>query len=264
MILILVFLGSIFNLVNTLQCINNCKMIYSMNQSFVLPSNCSYISSDRCSVNILFWYEQGQYVVTFPGDLSYDDNLDDNRHFIMIETVNNTFFSYDINHICRDKDDCAVYYAQMKISEMSKRFYNIPNLYFDLKRILYKNIHTDDDLLCFDTNEAIRQCLLSGMSGSCQIMDDLSKHRIYRRSCQHHTHQSANVNIYDSGSFAMMTIKCNRNLCNGPVTIEAVKHVLNHYGITDKHGRLSGISSHMSFDYYLVLLLLLFSFQGFY
>ena len=78
-------------------------MIYSMNQSFVLPSNCSLITTDRCSVKLLFWYERGEYIVTFPGDFSNDPYINDNRHFLMIETTMKIFFSYDINHVCKER-----------------------------------------------------------------------------------------------------------------------------------------------------------------
>ncbi|CAF1304273.1 unnamed protein product [Rotaria sp. Silwood1] len=231
-------------------------MIYSMNQSFILSSNCSYISSHRCSVKLVFWYERRNYVVRFPGDLLNDDNIDDNRHFMMIEVAMNTFFSYDINHVCKDKDDCARYYAEKKINEMTQRSFNISNIYNDLERILYRNkSFNDHDLLCFDSNEDIRQCTIARMIGSCQIIDDLIKYKTHRRICQRHSQESASVNIYDSNSFALMTIKCNRMLCNGPLTIQAVKNVLNHHHITNIHGRLSANSSRISIKYYLFIFL---------
>ncbi|CAF1099005.1 unnamed protein product [Rotaria sordida] len=226
-----------------------------MNQSFILPSNCTYISSNRCSVKLIFWYEQRNYIVKFSGDLLNDENIDDNRHFIMIEVAMKRFFSYDINYICKDKDDCTRYFAEKKIIEMRQRSFNISNIYNDLKQILYKNTNLDNDLLCFDSNEAIRQCTVAGIIGSCQIIDDLIKYKIYRRSCQHHSQESASVNIYDSNNFAIMTVKCNRMLCNGPLTIQAVKNVLNHYNITDINGRLLGNSSRISLKYYLFILI---------
>jgi len=236
-------------------------MLYSINQPFSLSSNCNYISTNQCSVKLVFWYERGNYVVTFPGDLLNEHSIGDNRQFIMIETAMNTFFSYDINHVCKDKDDCARFFAEKKILEMTQRIFNISNIYFDLKRILYQESILSEDLVCFDTNDAVRQCSISDTIGSCQILDDLIKHKIHRRLCQRSTQQSASVNIYDSGSFAMMTVKCNRMLCNGPLTIEAVKKVLNRYNITDIHGRLPGNSSHMSLMYYLFILTLFLSFQ---
>ncbi|CAF4139114.1 unnamed protein product [Rotaria sp. Silwood2] len=238
-------------------------MIYSMNQSFVLPPNCSYISSNRCSVKLLFWFERRNYVVTFPGDILNDDNIDDNRHFVMIEVAMNTFFSYDINHVCKNKDDCARNFAEKKIIAMTQRSFNISNIYTDLERILFKKESLDDDLLCFDSNEAVRQCAIAGMMGSCQIIDDLIKYNIHRRTCQRHSQESASVNIYDSNSFAIMTVKCNRMLCNGPLTIEAVKNVLNHYNITDVNGRLPGNSSRLSIKYYLFILIFFCSFFEF-
>ncbi len=259
---LLVLFVSVFNVIYGLQCTNNCSMIYSMNQPFTIPSDCHYISSYRCSVKLVFWYDRGHYVITFPGDILYDQNIGDNRHFIMIETAINRFFSYDINHVCRDKDDCARYFAEEKIPEMTQRFFNISNIYSDLHRILYrKSTSSSQDLACFDTTDVIRQCAVSGMIGSCQIIDDLVKYKLHRRSCQRSTHESASVNIYDSGSFAMMTVKCNRMLCNGPLTVEAVKKILHRYNITDIHGRLPGTSSHISIKFDLLILTLFLSFQ---
>ncbi len=254
-------IGCIFNVVYSLQCANNCSMIYSMNQSFILSLNCTYISTNQCSVKLLFWYERETYVITFPGDLFNDQIIGDNRHFMMIETSMKTFFSYEINHVCKDQDDCGRIFAEKKIIEMTRRFFNISNIYIDLKRILHRESTSSNDLACFDMNEAVRQCAVSGFIGSCQIIDDLIKHKFHRRSCQRNTQESANVNIYDSGSFAMMTVKCNRMLCNGPLTTEAVKKVLKYYNITDMNGRLSGKCSRMSLRSYLFILTLAFVFS---
>jgi hypothetical protein len=51
-------------------------------------------------------------------------------------------------------------------------------------------------------NDAARQCAGSEIIGSCQ----------------HSRQESANVNIYNFGSFSMMTVEC-----NGPLAIEAVE-----------------------------------------
>ena len=133
-----VVLLSLFNLVYTLQCTDNCSMIYSMSQSFILPANCTYISSHRCSVKLIFWYDRENYNVTFTGDLLADtNNIADSRDFIMIETGKNPFFSYDIFYECKETDDCARSFAEEKILQMTKRFYNISKIFADLRRVLY-------------------------------------------------------------------------------------------------------------------------------
>ncbi|UJR09214.1 hypothetical protein I4U23_013462 [Adineta vaga] len=215
----------------------------------------------RCSVNLIFWFDRGNYIVTFPDDLNNDQNLGDNRQFIMIEIAGKKFFSYDINHVCKDENDCDRHFVEMKILEMKQRLFDISNIYLELERILHYKSNLSQDLACFDTNDAVRQCALSGMIGSCQIIDDLVKYKLHRRSCQRSFHASASVNIYDSGSFAMMTVKCNRMLCNGPLTIEAVKKVLYRHNITTISGRLLGKTSQMSLKIYLFILTLCLSFQ---
>ena len=213
-------------------------MIYSMHQPLVFPSNCSSISTARCSVKLVFWFERGHYVVTFPGELSTDPNLADQRQFLLIETAANPFVSYDVNHVCKESDDCARQFAEKKIQEITRHRLNLSLLSADLARVLRQRSTPVEDLACFDTNEAVRQCAVFGMIGSCQIIDDLVKRKLYRRSCLHRSQESAGVNIYDTGSSAMMTVKCNRMLCNGPLTIAAVKRILHRYNITDADGRL--------------------------
>ncbi|CAF1101365.1 unnamed protein product [Adineta ricciae] len=232
---------AIFNFVSTLQCTDNCSMSYSLDQPFILPRNCMTSSSWRCTAKLTFWFNRHNYTVTFPGEINNDPTIGDSKQFIMIETAKTKFFSYDIDHTCADTDDCARQFIEMKVLEMRQRPYNLST--------------------CFDTNDAVRQCAVSGMIGACQIIDDLIKYKLHRRSCQRSHHESASVNIYDSGTFAMMTVKCNRMLCNGPLTIEAVKKVLHKHNITTVSGRLPGASSHMSLKFYFVLLMLFFSSQ---
>lgn len=253
MMFLLILSVSIFNVLYSLECLHNCSMTYSLDEPFILPMNCSYISTNRCSVKLIFWYEHRNYIVTFPGDFLNDQILGDDRQFLMIQTTMNTFFSYDFNHVCKDRNDCARLFAEKKIFEMRQRLFNISNIYSDLQRILYKKSTVSEDLICFDTNEAVRQCAVPGIIGSCQIIDDLVKYKLHRRSCQRSTYESASINIYDSGNFAMMTVKCNRMLCNGPLTVEAVKKVLNHHNITDINGRLPGNSSRLSYLYLIFL-----------
>lgn len=218
-----------------------------MNQINLMSKNCSSISTDRCSVKLIFWYQRHEYIVTYPGEFINDPYVNDNRQFLMIETATKKFFSYDINFVCKDEDNCAEKYAQKKVIEMlTQRTYNLTRIYGDLEKILKRQNFSSNDLACFDTNEAIRQCAISNLIGSCQIIDDLVKRKLYRRSCQRSSYDSASVNIYDSDSLAVMTVKCNRMLCNGPLTIEAVKKVLKYYNITDINGRLPDKCSSMS------------------
>jgi hypothetical protein len=250
----LTLLVSVFNLVYSLQCIDNCSMIYPMSHPFVLPSNCKHISAHHCSVKLVFWYGRGNYSVTFTGESLHDRNAGDNEHFLMIETAMTKFFSYDIHHMCKETDYCARIFAEQKIIQMTKRSYNITKLYFHLQRLLYQKSALSENLACFDINDAVRQCTVPGTSGSCQIIDDLIKHKIHKPLCLHNAPESASVNIYDSGSFATMNVKCNRMLCNGPLTMAAVKKVLRHHNITDVNGRLLGSSSQILLTRYLFIL----------
>ncbi len=254
LLLLVVLFLSYVDLVYSLQCTDNCSIICSMYQPFILPSHCNHVPATRCSVKLVFWYNRGNYSVTFTGESLYDNNPGDNRHFLMIETAKNNFFSYDIHHVCKQTDDCARSFAEQKIIQMTKRSYNILNIYSDLQRLLYENSTLSEHLACFDINGGVRQCTIPGMTGSCQIIDDLVKHKFHRRLCLHSSQQSGSVNIYDSGNFAVMTIKCNRLLCNGPLTIAGVKKVLRHHNITNANSRLRGSSSQIELTRYLFIL----------
>ena len=244
-----------FHLVYSLRCTTNCSKSFLINETFVRPWNCSYMTSNRCAVKILFWYERERYMVTFPEDFSIDSMMFDQSQFLMIETMARTrFFSYEINHLCKDQDDCGQNFAEKIIRERTRRLIDINHVYMDLEKILSRTSKETNDLVCFDSNEAIRQCAIPGMIGSCQIIDDLTKLKLQRRSCQRSTSESASVNIYDTGSYAVMTVKCNRMLCNGPLTIEAVKNVLKHYNIMDINSRLPADSSRLSLKDFLLLM----------
>jgi hypothetical protein len=234
-----VLFAGCLSLVLCLQCRTNCSMNYSMQQSFVLPLNCTYIIMNQCSVKLTVWYERDYYRVTFPGESSIDSNLPDDRYFIMIEIGNRPFFVYDINYICKDADDCTQRFIEKNIIDIMKYSRNFSLLYVDLRRVLYRPAIHSHDLACFDTNEVIRQCSTYSIPGSCQIIYDLVKHKYHRRTCQRtYNRTSTSINIYDTTSSSIMTIACNRMLCNGPLTILAVKNILYRYRITDSHGRL--------------------------
>lgn len=255
----LLVLVAYFNPANTLQCLDNCSMNYSMSQRFILPNDCTYISARYCSVKLVFWFDRQNYSVIFTVDSIYDHGMTDDRRFMMIETGENKFFSYNIDHVCKETNDCAHLFAERQIHQVIQRAYNIPKIFADLQRILYEKSALSKHLACFDMNDAVRQCTIPGMPGSCQIIDDLVKHRIHRRLCQHSAQQSASVNIYDSGSFAMMTVTCNRMFCNGPLTIAAVKKILTRHNITDAHSRIPGSNAQILSTSYLCILMTFFS-----
>jgi hypothetical protein len=232
-----------------------------MSQPFILPSNCIHTSANRCSVTLVFWYDYRNYSVIFTSDSLNDHPTVDNIHFIMIETAKNNFFSYDIQHVCKETDDCNHIFAEQKIIEVTKRSYNISNIYSDLRRLLQEEFALSKNLACFDMNDVVRQCTVPGMSGSCYIVDDLIKYKFHRRSCVRSAQESASVSIYDSGSFSIMTVKCNRMLCNGPLTMAAAKKILQLHNITDNNGRIPGSSSQMLLTRYLFMLTAFLSFR---
>ena len=257
-LLLLVFALSCAGWVRSLQCADHCSMTYAMHQPFLMPSNCSYVLASRCSVKLVFWYSHDYYKLTFSSRTSYEHLTADNRHFLMIETARHPFLSYEIEHECRETDDCARRFANKTIRQLTQRLFNTSSVYSDLRRVLdQQQTSPPEDLVCFDMSDAVRQCAVFGLPGSCRMVHDLIKHKFHRRSCLTGAHGSASLNIYDTGSFAMITVTCNRFLCNGPLTIAAVIHVLRHHRITDANGRLSTGSTPFVFTRHAALLLLL-------
>jgi hypothetical protein len=68
--------------------------------------------------------------------------------------------------------------------------------------------------------------------------------------------------MFDLGNYASFSIKCNRSLCNGPVTSQAVKEIVFKYNITKTiEGRLNnGLCLSLSSIFLIFNMILLSSF----
>lgn len=254
--LFLLLVLSYFYRVNCLQCTDHCSMTSSIKQPFRLPTNCSYVVASRCTVKLVFWYNREDYTISWSSELSSEHSPVENRHFLMIELANSAFFSYDVQYVCKDADDCARRFTEEKVNVMIQRSFNLSSIYRHLERLLYQRDGPSENLACFDMNDAVRQCTVPGISGYCEMVDDLVKYKVHRRLCRHGSQPSIGVNIYDSGHFAMITVKCNRMLCNGPLTIAAVKRLLRNHNITDMNGRLATDSSSNRLPFYVFMYLI--------
>lgn len=226
--------------VEMLRCIDQCSMIYSIDDKFTIPNHCNSTNAYRCSVELIFRYDRRNYSVHWTSEnSSRDDFSTDERQFLMIETVREPFFSHSIQQTCRNKDFCHVDLVHEILSRLVQRSFNTTMIFSSLKRILYQPYINNSNLACFDMNNDVRQCSIPGMIGYCQMVDDLIKSKLHKSSCKQNDRLSASVNIYDSGYFALITINCNRMLCNGPLTIDAVKRILRYHNITNYDDRLS-------------------------
>ena len=102
-------------------------------------------------------------------------------------------------------------------------------------------------------NNYIQQCSILDPSASCHIIDDLIRRRFCRRLCLYNQRISASINIYYSNNFIIMIVKRNWMFYNGPVTIAALKQVLQHHRIIDANSRLTGNNLQIHLSRYLFL-----------
>lgn len=243
-----------FRSYQSLVCLDQCSRNYTFDEKFSQPENCSSIPSYRCTVELIFWFNRRNYSVIWRSESSVEVSSMENRHFLMIETRRNPFFSYDIHYTCRSSDDCIRQYVEETIFQMLQKTFNLSVIYYQLEQILYQRAWSQRNLACFDLNDSVKQCSIPGTIGFCQIVDDLLKYKLHRRSCRSSDQPSVGLNIFDSEQFAAITINCNRMLCNGPLIIPAVKKLLRHHNITDVHGRIYSRSSTRFSSYFLSLI----------
>jgi hypothetical protein len=120
----------------------------------------------------------------------------------------------------------------------------------------------NNDIACFDSNEKVHQCAIATKPGACNIDQQLTGRKTITRSCDNQLiFQSQYVSIYDSGTFARFSIACNRSLCNGPMTLQAVKEVMFKHNITQTiDGRLNhGLRLSLSYPILILLISLIIS-----
>jgi len=169
--------------------------------------------------------------------------MDDRRHVILqLADDGSIYLSYSSHHECKIKDDCAREFAKSSESEIFSRprldYRSIGN---EVKPLLLARLSTDNtDLVCFNSEENVRQCSIATIQGICEVSDYITRGKIIR-SCNNENYITQNyVSMYDSGRFATFDFKCNRSLCNGRMTMEAVKKIMYKYNVTKTiEGRLN-------------------------
>jgi hypothetical protein len=95
---------------DALRCTTNCVYTYDFTSSFIIPDRCQEIvSAGKCLGSITLWYYLNQYTVILLDDQSSTIVDQDTQCYAIMElpSTNSTFFSYDFNYACQDKDSCA-------------------------------------------------------------------------------------------------------------------------------------------------------------
>ncbi|CAF1509594.1 unnamed protein product [Didymodactylos carnosus] len=166
---------------------------------------------------------------------------------------------YDIHHVCKDRGDCAQEFARTTITEMLKRQINYLSIVSELRPLVLVDPQSPNntDLVCFDPKENVRQCAIATNRGSCVISDKLTENEITRYCNNDMQAMLGYLNISDLGSSATFDVHCTRPLCNGHLTLKAVKDILFKYGLTKTpEGRLNNGSQCIKISIWLIVSLL--------
>jgi len=169
---------------------------------------------------------------------------------------------YSISHQCKNKDDCAREFSENNMFDiMNRPPVNYQAIRNELFPLLSSNLPIENfDLPCFDSNENVRQCTIAAKPGVCQATDQLIGKQKTNRSCENELSTNPlSVSIYDSSNFATFTMKCNRSLCNGPLTLQTVKEILFKYNVTKTiEGRLNNHGLYLSLSSTFLMLIVIF------
>jgi hypothetical protein len=263
--ILVVCLIYINSLSSALECTTNCYFSINHDSSFQIPAKCNETTSAKqCKVYLSISYDYNSTFVTLSA--STINFLFDDTHSAMVQLTEygSIILSYSIARYCNKKDDCArelVYSSMFEI--INRPFIDTRPVKDELFPLLASNSSNGNmDVSCFDSNERVRQCAIASKPGSCQLNQQLNGRKSINRSCDNElSMKSQYIDIYDSGNIASFKIKCNRSLCNGPMTFQAVKEVLFKYNITKTiDGRLNhGLRLSLSYPILLLLIYLIIS-----
>ncbi len=116
---------------NALLCTNDCFFTFNLTTPFSIPDKCNrLIQAGKCVGSIGFWYNRGEYLVSLQADPSSTMFALDNRRYVLLDCSStiSTFFSYSIDRVCQNKDDCARDLIKNVADDMLQRQYNILQL----------------------------------------------------------------------------------------------------------------------------------------
>ncbi len=256
---------SINSLSYALQCTTNCYFSITFGSLFEIPEKCNEtVSAKRCEVYLSISYDFN-YTFVMISAVPYNSALDDTHHaMVQLTEYGSIIFSYSITRYCNKKDDCARELAFTSMFEILNRpFINYQGMKDELFSLLSSNFSMGNtDVTCFDSNENVRECGIGTKPGVCQLNQQLIGRKTLTRSCDNKLLiKYQDINIYDSGNLASFTITCNRSLCNGPMTFQAVKELMFKYNITKTiDGRLNhGLRLSLSYSIFILLISLLIS-----
>ncbi|CAF0715209.1 unnamed protein product [Adineta steineri] len=236
----IIFLIYINSLSYALQCTTDCYFQSNLSTTFEIPKSCNQIIlAKNCGIRMSFSYSP--YYSSLSFNLQHSNYSLGDFYSASVELSDGGSFDfyYSIDHTCNHKDDCAIEFANNNIRNILRRLdFNHADLIRELSPLLSTNVSIEtSDVACFDSNERVRQCGIVTKPGLCQAAQQLTGRQKTNRTCNYESYRGEkSVSIYDFGSFASFSITCNRSLCNGPMTQQAIKEIMFKYNITKTIG----------------------------
>jgi hypothetical protein len=258
------FLIYIISLSYALQCTTSCSFSSNLNATFAIPESCDRITSEKFCAFRMSLYQTNYYSSLSFKIVSSNYSFSEYHYArAALSDYGSIDFSYSISHECKHTDDCALEFAKNKMPDILRRLAtNYEDIRNELLPLLSSGSSIEDtDLSCFDIKENVRQCAIAKKPSSCQATQQLMGTKKTNRSCSHDLYGSKkSVSISDFGQYASFEIKCNRSLCNGPMTLQAVKEVMFKYNITKTiDGRLNNaLRLSLSSTFLILLIIVLF------
>ncbi|CAF1390606.1 unnamed protein product [Adineta ricciae] len=259
--ILLAFLLYTISLTSALQCTVDCSFKSDLDTPFEIPKSCNQSqSSIQCAFRMSYWYHRYYSYLSF--EIGQANGSSGMYHSTGVRFSNDgsLSFDYSVSHLCDHSDDCAIEFATKTMSGLLQRLkFNYTTLGEELWPLLASSSPIEDaDLSCFDSDENIRQCGLVTRPGICQGAQRLRRNSRTNRGCNNQLYgNDKSVTAYDFGNFGSFEIRCNRSLCNGPLTFQAVKDVMFKYNITKTvDGQLSqGIRHSLSFIFVILIII---------
>ena len=222
-----VLLAQVFKPVGALTCLSSCTITGLKGQRLnVRDSTCSSANGTACLAVVSFHYHTGEYRVMFN-----TAPMTGYSRSIYITPPNS--LDYWTVHACSNNDTCALEFAQMKVSGLSRRDYNSSTLWAELVPILQESKAAGSVLSCFDNETCV--------DGTCNIGYDTKSNSQIGRQC--HTYSSLpNIMVRENDFSGSFDLFCNRTRCNSPQTADRVKAILTKYKLTDANGRIPDLA----------------------
>ena len=249
----------LLHLAYSLRCFHNCSRTFTMNHKFVAPTNCTYVSRDQCSAELVFWYDRNSYMVSFPGQMSFNSSMVDNGHLLMIEMEPKRSFSYHVKHACKSGRNCALRFAKNTVKHMARRTYNTSDIYIGLEYVFKHGWPNYGWLYGVSTNYATQPPVPTGKIGTCTAVYDILRRKSHPVLCSRRTRPNNSVEIFTSDDVSMVVVKCDRMYCNRHTDTSKFTPILYRHKVLHEFYGLTAASSRLSSMGILLLSMLFFS-----